>query len=105
MQYMTICLRMIQARPRMYDQLLNNRTLKPTLERHAQDLKERHEFWMEQLSKTMPGGSPSQIASEAGEIARKELEDYLPHASPQDEEEPLTLDGAMAFITRHTRPA
>lgn len=105
MQYMTICLQKIQGRPRMYDQLLNNRTLLPALERYAQDLKDRHELWMEYLSQMRPGSSPSQIASEAGEIALKELEDSLPPVYPQDEDGPLTLDGAMAFISRHTRPA
>lgn len=105
MQYMTICLRMIQDRPGLYDQLLTNRTLMPTLEHYAADLKGRHEHWMEQLSQARPSGSPTQIASEATEIALKELEDSLPPAFPQDEEEVLSLDGAMAFITRHMRHA
>ena len=105
MQYMTICFRMIQDRPEMYDQLLNNGNLLPTLKRHALDLKDRHELWMEQLSQARPDSSPSQIASEAGEIALKELEDSLPPVCPQEEDEVLSLDGAMAFITRHMRPA
>lgn len=105
MQYKSICLRMIQDRPAMYDQLLGNRTLLPTLEHYTLDLKARHAFWMEHLSKARPGGSPAQIASEAGEIAIEELEDSLPLSFPQDEEEALSLDAAMAFLTRHTRPA
>jgi hypothetical protein len=32
MQYKTICLRMIQDHPQVYDPLLSNRTLLPTLE-------------------------------------------------------------------------
>jgi hypothetical protein len=105
MQYMTICLQMIQDRPEMYDQLLKNRNLFPELKRYALDLKDRHEFWMEQLSQARPGSSPAQIASETGEIALKELEDYLPPAYPQEEDEVLSLDGARAFITRPMRPA
>ena len=105
MQYKSICLLMIQERPAMYDQLLKARTLWPELKRYAEELKDRHEFWMEHLSQRWPGSSPSQIASEAGEIARKELEDSLPPAYPQDEEELPSLDGAMAFITRPMRPA
>ena len=105
MQYMTICLQMIQDRPGMYDQLLNNRTLLPTLERYAKDLKDRHEFWMEQLSQTRPGSSPSQIASEAGEIALKELEDSLPPVYPQDEEDRCRSTGQWRSlpVTRGTR--
>jgi len=105
MQYKSICLLMIQERPALYDRLLKDRTLWPELNRYTEDLKDRHEFWMEQLSQRWPGSSPSQIASEAGEIARKELEDTLPPVYPQDEEEVLSLDGAMAFITRHMPPA
>lgn len=105
MQYMTICLQMIQDRPELYDQHLKSRTLLPALKRYALDLKDLHEFWMERLSQSKPGSSPMQIASEAGEIARRELEDSLPPVFPADEEEVLSLDAAMAFITRHTRPA
>ena len=35
MQYKTICLQMIQDRPEMYDRLLSQRTLLPTLDRFA----------------------------------------------------------------------
>lgn len=105
MQYKSICLLMIQERPELYDQLLKDRNLMPELNRYAQELKDRHEFWMEELSQARPGSSPSQIASEAGEIARKELEDSLPPAYPEDEEEIFSLDAAMAFIRRHTPPA
>ena len=42
MQYKTICLRMIQDRPEMYDRLLSNRTLVPTLERFARELESSH---------------------------------------------------------------
>ena len=54
------------------------------------------------LCQARPGSDPSQIASEALEMALKELEDRLPSASPQNDHEPLSLDAAMAFIRRHT---
>ncbi len=106
MHYKSICLQMIQGRPQMYDQLLSNRTLLPTLERYAIQLRNSHLDWKETLTQARPGSSETQIASEAMEIALQELKDSLPAAYPQDEDETLSLDGAMAFILGHrTRPA
>lgn len=105
MQYKTICLHMIQDRPEMYDRLLKNRNLLPTLERYAVQLRTNHLDWMELLSQSRPDSSASQLASEALEIALQELEDSLPPVSPQDEDETLSLDAAMALITRRTQAA
>jgi hypothetical protein len=102
MQYKTICLQMIQERPEMYEQLLSKQTLLPTLNRYSTQLRTSHLDWKELLSQARPASSESQIASEALEIALKELEDSLPPASPQDEDEMLSLDAAMAFIRHHT---
>ena len=52
---------------------------------YARELKTSHEAWKETLSQARPGSDPSQIASEALEMALKELEDRLPSASPPDE--------------------
>ena len=104
MHYKTICLQMIQDRPEMYDQLLRKRMLLPTLERYAVQLRTSHLEWKELLSQARPG-SESQIASEAMEIALKELEDSLPAAIPPGENEVLSLDAAMAFLNRPTPPA
>lgn len=105
MHYKHICLQMIQARPEMYDQLLSSRTLLPTLNSYAAQLRTSHLDWKELLTQARPGSSENQIASEALEIALKELEDSLPPALRRDEEEHLSLDAAMAFIRRHTPPA
>lgn len=105
MQYKTMCLQMIQDRPEMYDQLLKNRNLLPTLEHYAGQLRTSHLDWMELLSQARPSSSESQINSEALEIALQELEDSLLPVSPEDEDEPLSLDAAMAFITRRTQAA
>jgi hypothetical protein len=104
MQYKTIVLEMLQQRPELHDQLGRQRMLLPTLELYANELKTRHETWKERLSRTKPGSDPSQIASEAGEIALKELEDCLPSASRPHDNEPFSLEEAMAFIRRHTPP-
>jgi hypothetical protein len=105
MQYKTIVLELLQQRPEMHNQLRSKRMLLPTLERYASELKASHEAWKDHLSQARPGSDRSQIASEALEIALKELQDRLPSGSPPDENEPLSVEGAMAFIRRHTPPA
>lgn len=105
MQYKTMVLELLQQCPEIHDQLRCRRMLLPTLERYAAQLKTRHEAWKNHLSQEKPGSDPSQITSEALEIALQELEDSLPSASPPDETEPLSLEAAMAFIRRHTPPA
>ena len=106
MQYKTLCLQMIQEdRPEIYDQLLNKRILLPALDRYASQLRSSHQTWKELLLQARPGSSECQIASEALEIALKELEDSLQPVYPQSEDEPLSLDAAMAFIRHRTPPA
>ncbi len=105
MQYKTIVLELLQQRPQMHEQLRKERKLLTTLEIYARELKESHEGWKEQLLQARPGSDPSQIASEAMEMALKELEDRLPSESPRDETETLSLDAAMAYISRPTSRA
>ncbi|MGH7173840.1 MAG: hypothetical protein ACRELG_26460 [Gemmataceae bacterium] len=101
MMHKTICLGLLEQRPEMYDQLRKRRTLLPTLNRLAGELKARHQAWKRELQATRPG-SDSQIASEAMELAVNELEDRL---SADSEEEALAfLDAAMDYL-RHTPPA
>ena len=102
MQYKTIVLELLQQRTEMHDQLRKERKLLPALEFYARELKSSHEAWKETLSEAKPGSDPSQIASEAMEMAIKELEDRLPSVSPPNGTEPLSLDAAMAFIRNHT---
>jgi hypothetical protein len=102
MQYKTIILELLQQRPDLHDQLRKDRKLLPTMERYASELKTSHEAWKERLLQLRPGSDPSQIASEAMEMALQELEERLPSGSLPDDQEPLSLDGAMAFIRRHT---
>lgn len=102
MHYKTIILELLQQRPEMHDQLRQDRKLLPALEFYAQELKTSHEAWKETLSQANPGSDQSQIASEAMEMACKEVEDRLSSASSPDGAEPLSLDAAMAFVHRHT---
>jgi hypothetical protein len=53
------------------------------------------------LAQSRPGSEPSQIASEALEMAVRELEDRLP-LCPPDDGDPLSLDAAMAFVQSRT---
>jgi hypothetical protein len=105
MQYKTIIHEMLQQRPQLHSQLRKDRKLLPAMEIYARELKTSHQGWKEVLMGLRPGSDPTQIASEALEIALKELEDRLPAASPESENEALSLDEAMAFIRRHTSRA
>ncbi len=102
MLYKTMVLELLRERAELHEQLRLTRRLLPTLETCAWELKASHETWKETLAQANPGSDPSQIASEPLDIALKELEDRLPSVSPPDDEEPLSLDKAMAFINSHT---
>jgi len=105
MQYKTIVLELLQQHPEIHQQLQSKRTLLATMELYARELKASHEAWKDRLCQALPGSNPSQIASEALEIALWELEDVLQSEFPPDESEPLTAEGAMAFIRDHSPPA
>jgi len=98
MQYKTIILELLQQRPEMHEQLRKDRKLLPTLEIYAKELKASHEAWKEQIAQANPGSEPSQVSSEAMEMALKEMEDRLPPASVMGDHEELSLDQAMAHV-------
>ncbi|HEV8062402.1 MAG TPA: hypothetical protein VGP68_21160 [Gemmataceae bacterium] len=105
MLYKTITLGLLQDQPQMYDQLLSNGTLLQTLERYASELRNRHLTWKELLTQAKPDSNPMLIASEALELATQELMSDSPFDQPQNDDEPLSLDGAMTFIRRQSNPA
>ena len=102
MHYKTIILEMLEQRPKMREELRQSRKLLPTLEFYASELRDSHDDWKDRLLEARPDSDPSQISSQAMELALKELEDRLPSESNQDESETLSLDQAMAHISRHT---
>jgi hypothetical protein len=102
MHYKTIILEILEQRPQMREQLRQSRKLLPTLEFYASELKDSHEDWKDRLLQAKPDSDLSQIASEAMELALKDLEDRLPSESNQGESEALSLDQAMAHLSRHT---
>jgi hypothetical protein len=101
-KYKTIIHELLQQRPQMHEQLRKERKLLATLELYARELKTSHEGWKELIAQAKPGSEESQIASEAMEMALKELEDRLPAESLPDNNDTLSLDEAMAFIRRPT---
>lgn len=100
MQYKTIVLEMLKERTKLHEQLRQARRLLPAMEAYAKELKASHQSWMETLSAARPGSDPSQISSEAMEMALKELEDRLPPVSPQDESGLPTLEQATAYLVQ-----
>jgi hypothetical protein len=102
MQYMTIIHELLQQQPRTTEQLRKSRKLLDTVEHYAKELKTSHEAWKKMLTPLRPRSHPAQIASEALEIALKEIEDRLPSDS-QEESDPLVLDAAMLFLRRTRR--
>ncbi len=105
MQYKTIVLEMIQRRPQLYEQLRRERMLLAAVDSYAEELKTLHDVWTELLLQQKPDSAPSQVASEAMEMALQALEDFLPSASAPQESDALSLDAAIAFVRPHTPPA
>jgi hypothetical protein len=99
MQYKTIIHEMLQERPQLRDQLRKSRKLLPALEHYARELKASHGAWMEMLLQMRPGSDRSQIASEALEMALKEMGDHLPSDSRESGDSQV-LDAAMLFVRR-----
>jgi hypothetical protein len=105
MQYKTIVLQLLHQYPEIYEPLRKKRMLLPALDRYALDLKTTHEAWKEHLDQAKPGSDPAQVASEALELALKDMENRLLSESAPSESDPLSLDEAMVFLRHHTPPA
>ena len=101
MHYKTMVLRLLERQPELHEPLSLQDGMLATLNRLAQELKARHEYWTEQLSQGSPTGNPSQVQGEALEISLEELHQRL--SFTQDGETvQLTLADAMNFLRRHT---
>ncbi len=103
MQYKTIIQEMLEFRTEIRNQFSNDPNPLETLDRLAMELKTLHENYKEYLAHSRTDSHPVQISSEALEMALQELEDRLFPASPIDEPATFSLDGAMAFIRRHSQ--
>ena len=106
MHYKTIVLELIQQQyPALHEQLRQSRTLLQAVNDTATALKRYHEDWTDRLTQAKPDSDPSQIASQALELALEDLRENLPSASPPSGEEALSLDAAMNYLRRHSPPA
>jgi hypothetical protein len=105
MQYKSIVFQLLEQRPQLYAQLRQQQVFLRTLEGLANALRSSHEAWKSRLWESRPDSDESQIASEAAEIALQELEACLPSESQLDEESPLSLAAAIAYIRGHIPPA
>ena len=94
MHYKTITLELLRQYPALHQQLQSSGTLLQTLEHYAALLKARHLTWMDTLASQRPGRDPSQISSEALEMALQDLRDALPADSTPN------ADGGGAAVSR-----
>lgn len=97
MQYKTIALELLQQRTELHEQLRLTRRLRPAMESLAVELRDLHLSWIETLSKARPDSDPSQIKSEAMELALKALENHSLFASQMDGKELPRLTNATAI--------
>jgi hypothetical protein len=104
MHYKTMVLELLQQYPEVHDRLRSRRKLLPALESYAIELKARHDEWTEVLTQANPGNGKGQVASQALEIALKELAYHFDSGSAPDPNEPTSIEDAMAFLRRHTPP-
>jgi hypothetical protein len=100
----TIVLGLLENHAELHEQLRRSKMLLSTLNLLATQLKSSHESWKDRLLLAKPGTGESQLASEALEMAVKELEDYLGSGVRPTGSELLSPDEAMAFIRGPARP-
>ena len=105
MHYKTIDLELLRERTELHDQLRQQRLLLSAVDFYARELRESHQAWKELLTELRPASDRSQLASEAFEMALKELQYRLPSESHQNGSEAVFLDAAMMFIRHHTSRA
>ncbi len=105
MHYKTILLELIRQDREFHDRMKQSGTLASSLDRFALELKSRHDTWKQELSRLRPTSDPTSIASEALELALREMENRFASESPAEGSSPLSLDDAMAFIRRPTPTA
>jgi hypothetical protein len=88
MHYQSIVLELLEDRPQLRAHLKRQRRMLLAVESGVQTLKAIHENWKAELSRLRPDSAPSQIASEALELALAELTDRLPCESSVNDETP-----------------
>jgi hypothetical protein len=105
MLYKTMVLEILQDCPQLHRRLRQEKMLLKTMEFYASALKSLHEGWKARLAEIRPGSDPSQIASQALELALKDLQGSLPSASSSEDEDRPSLDDLMTYLRAHMPPA
>jgi hypothetical protein len=105
MLYKTIVLELLQARPEVHEKLRRQRMLLKAMEFYASELKDLHEAYKLDLAEMKPDIDESQIASQALEMALKELEGILPSDTSTEEADQPSLDDFMTYLRDRTPPA
>jgi hypothetical protein len=87
MQYKTIIHELLPQYPTLYERLRQNRQMLAALDQYALSLKTRHQAWINELAVNRPGSHPTQLSSEALELALEETQADLQNASEGSETE------------------
>jgi hypothetical protein len=98
MQYKKITLELLSSQPPLRAWLQGRRLLLPAMNHYAEQLKARHEAWMQTLAAARPGSAPLQNSSEALELAVEEIRAGLPSES-ELRDETFSLEEALGFLT------
>ncbi len=77
MRYKTMMLELLESHPALHDQLRRDRALLATMEAWAVKLRDQHLSWIEMLRLKHPASEPTQRASEALELAVRDIRDRL----------------------------
>ena len=96
MHYKTMALELLTERTELYEELRLTHRLLPSLETWANELKASHEKWKQTLAGAKPGSEPSQLASEALEMALKELAEK--HVLELDEERKAAMVSNLLVV-------
>jgi hypothetical protein len=95
MLYKTIVLELLQQVEEIYSLLLRRRTMMPTLDRYAVELKDIHQAWIDRLTRQSPAGDTTLLGSEALELAIRDVQNRL-RIEFQPDDGTSFLDGAIA---------
>ena len=101
--YKTLTLQLLRQFP-IHSQLREKGQLEPAVDQYAQELKDSHETWKQQLAEGKPGSDESQIRAEALELALNDLQERFANQSFPQRHASLSLDSAMAFLRKATPP-
>ena len=101
MHYKTILMGLLEQYPELQNELRAKRLLLTSLNSYARELRTSHKAWKECLHRIWPDKSESAIASDALEIALREMEHSLLTKTQPEDCSQLSLKDAMAFIRGH----